>query len=57
VLNLEELLGRVAVLISERFDFYHTGIFLTDSTGEWAELQAASSEGGKRMLARGTACR
>jgi len=53
VLDLQDLLSRVAVLISERFGFYHTGIFLTDATGEWAEMQAASSEGGKRMLARG----
>jgi GAF domain-containing protein len=52
VLNLQDLLSRVAVLISERFGFYHIGIFLTDATGEWAELQAASSEGGQRMLAR-----
>jgi GAF domain-containing protein len=53
VLNLEELLRRVVSLISEQFGFYHTGIFLLDSTGEWAVLQAASSEGGKQMLARG----
>jgi GAF domain-containing protein len=53
VLNLEELLSRVVTLLSERFDFYHAGIFLLDSTGEWAVLQAASSEGGQRMLARG----
>ena len=53
VLNLEELLGRVASLISEQFGFYHTGIFLLDPAREWAVLQAASSEGGKQMLVRG----
>jgi GAF domain-containing protein len=53
VLNLQELLGRVASLISEQFGFYHTGIFLLDPAREWAVLQAASSEGGKQMLARG----
>jgi len=53
VLNLEELLGQVANLISEKFSFYHTGIFLLDSDKEWAVLQATSSEGGKQMLARG----
>ena len=53
VLNLEELLSRVVTLLSERFDFYHAGIFLLDPAGEWAVLQAASSEGGQRMLARG----
>lgn len=53
VLDLRELLSRVVTLIGERFGFYHTGIFLLDPTGEWAELRAASSEGGRRMLARG----
>jgi GAF domain-containing protein len=53
VLDLQVLLSRVVSLISERFGFYHTGIFLLDPTGEWAVLQAASSEGGQRMLARG----
>ena len=52
VLDLQELLSRVVTLISERFAFYHTGIFLLDPAGEWAELRAASSEGGRRMLAR-----
>jgi sensor domain CHASE-containing protein/GAF domain-containing protein len=53
VLEPQELLSRVVALVSERFGFYHTGIFLLDSSGEWAVLQAASSEGGRRMLARG----
>ncbi len=53
VLDMQELLARVVMLISEQFGFYHTGIFLLDATGEWAELRAASSEGGHRMLARG----
>jgi GAF domain-containing protein len=52
-LDLQDLLSRVVTLISERFGIYHTGVFLLDSTGEWAELSAASSEGGQRMLARG----
>lgn len=53
-LTLEEdaLLDRAAVLTSERFGFFHVGIFLLDPDGGWAELRAASSEGGKRMLAR-----
>jgi GAF domain-containing protein len=40
-------------LISDRFGFYHAGIFLLDEAGEYAVLRAASSEGGRRMLARG----
>jgi GAF domain-containing protein/HAMP domain-containing protein len=53
VLDLHELLSRVTALISQRFGFYHTGLFLLDPSGEWAVLQAASSEGGQRMLASG----
>ncbi len=53
VLDVDELMTQVVKLISERFDFYHTGIFLLDATREYAVLQAASSEGGQRMLARG----
>ncbi|MGD1993889.1 MAG: hypothetical protein PVI59_11910, partial [Anaerolineae bacterium] len=51
--DVEELLNRVVHLISERFGFYHTGIFLLDDKGEYAVLRAASSEGGRRMLDRG----
>ncbi len=53
VLDVSELLDRVVSRISERFGFYHAGIFLLDPTGEWAVLQAASSSGGQRMLDRG----
>ncbi|MBN1659549.1 MAG: GAF domain-containing protein [Anaerolineae bacterium] len=52
-LELDGLMRSVAISISRQFGFYHTGIFLLDDTGEWAELKAASSEGGQRMLARG----
>jgi putative methionine-R-sulfoxide reductase with GAF domain/HAMP domain-containing protein/MFS family permease len=51
--ELESLLNQVTVLISDRFTFYHVGIFLIDDTGEFAVLRAANSEGGKIMLARG----
>ncbi|MEK6220848.1 MAG: GAF domain-containing protein [Chloroflexota bacterium] len=53
ILDVQELLNRTTQLISERFDFYHTGIFLVDEVGEYAVLQAANSPGGTRMLARG----
>ncbi|MCR4408180.1 MAG: GAF domain-containing protein [Anaerolineae bacterium] len=52
VLDLQTLLARVVTLISERFGFYHTAIFLLDETGQFAVLQAASSEGGRRLLTR-----
>ncbi|MBN2004948.1 MAG: GAF domain-containing protein [Anaerolineae bacterium] len=52
VADSQALLQHVVNLVSEQFGFYHAGIFLLDRTGEWAELQAASSAGGQRMLAR-----
>ncbi|MEW6568356.1 MAG: GAF domain-containing protein [Chloroflexota bacterium] len=51
--DIDRLLDETVHLISERFNFYHAGIFLIDETGEWAVLRAASSEGGRRMLQRG----
>ncbi len=51
--RLDMLLDETVKLISERFGFYHVGIFLIDELGEYAVLRAASSEGGKRMLDRG----
>ena len=51
--NLDELLPVVTRLISERFGFYHVGIFLIDEQREYAHLRAANSLGGQRMLARG----
>jgi GAF domain-containing protein/HAMP domain-containing protein len=51
--KLETLLALITHLVSEKFDFYHTGIFLVEETRQFAVLQAANSEGGQRMLARG----
>jgi GAF domain-containing protein len=53
MLDLQGLLSRTVVLVSERFGFYHCGIFLLDASREWAELRAASSQDGQRLLARG----
>ncbi len=52
VQNFEQLLTTVTNLTSERFNFYHVGIFLLDNAKEFAVLRAANSEGGQRMLAR-----
>jgi signal transduction histidine kinase/HAMP domain-containing protein len=51
--DLDELLPQVTRLISQRFGWYHAGIFLLDEAGQYAVLRAANSEGGQRMLARG----
>lgn len=50
--DLNEVFPAATKLISERFGFYHVGIFLVDKDRTYAILQAANSEGGKRMLAR-----
>jgi len=55
VQDLASLLNTVARLVTDQFGFYHTGIFLINETGEQAVLQAASSEGGHRMIERGHA--
>jgi GAF domain-containing protein len=51
--DLSNLLDLVARLVTDQFGFYHTGIFLMSETGDEVILQAASSEGGKRMIEKG----
>ncbi|PWB78026.1 MAG: hypothetical protein C3F07_01575 [Anaerolineales bacterium] len=51
--RLDILLPLITRLVSERFNFYHVGIFFVDETRQFAHLQAANSEGGQRMLANG----
>lgn len=51
--DIRELLETVVNQISNRFGFYHTGIFLSDTSRQKVYLAAASSEGGKRLLSRG----
>jgi GAF domain-containing protein/HAMP domain-containing protein len=51
--DTSKLLPDVTELLSDRFGFYHVGIFLMDEMGEYAVLQAANSKGGRRMLERG----
>lgn len=52
VQNIEQLLNSIVNLISERFGFYHIGIFLLDPKGEYAVLSATNSAGGQKMLER-----
>jgi GAF domain-containing protein/HAMP domain-containing protein len=51
--DLDALMVQTTHLISNRFGFYHVGIFLVDERGEYAVLRATNSEGGQRMLERG----
>jgi len=57
-LDVDQLLDETVHLISNRFSFYHAGVFLVDEAdvgvgGKYAVLRAASSAGGQRMLERG----
>jgi len=51
--DVDQLLDETVHLISDRFGFYHAGVFLVDDNREYAVLRAVSSEGGRRMLERG----
>ena len=51
--DVESLLNETVNLITSRFGFYHAGVFLLDRERENAVMRAASSAGGKRMIARG----
>jgi GAF domain-containing protein len=44
--GLDELLTMTVHLICERFGVYHAGIFLLDSSGDFAELRASNNRGG-----------
>lgn len=52
VQDLRTLLSDITSSVSGLFGYYHVGIFLLDEAGEFAVLQAANSDGGKRMLDR-----
>jgi GAF domain-containing protein len=52
VRDLKELLPRIATVISDKFGFYHVGVFLVDEVSQYAVLSAANSEGGQKMLTR-----
>jgi GAF domain-containing protein len=51
--DLNTLLNNTVNLISKHFDHYHVAIYLINLRGDYATLQAASSEGGKRLVERG----
>ena len=51
--DLQVLLDDIARTVAEQFKLYHVGIFMLDESGKTAVLQAASSEGGARMLEAG----
>jgi GAF domain-containing protein len=48
--DFNSLLHSTVELITEKFGYYHTGIFILNERGNQAVLQTASSEGGKQLL-------
>ncbi|MDD2922315.1 MAG: GAF domain-containing protein [Anaerolineales bacterium] len=50
--DLEKLLPLITHTVSERFGFYHVGVFLLNDTKKFAVLRAANSPGGQVMLKR-----
>jgi GAF domain-containing protein/HAMP domain-containing protein len=50
--DLKKLLPLITQTVSERFRFYHVGIFLLDDSGKFAVLLASNSPGGQEMLRR-----
>jgi GAF domain-containing protein len=50
--NLQDILPQITQVISQQFSYYHVGVFLIDTRGDYAVLSAANSEGGQRMLDR-----
>jgi len=50
--NLDTLLQRAVLLLNERFELYHTSIFLLDPTGEYAVLRASAGQSSEEILAR-----
>ncbi len=51
--NLDTLLNVSVNLIRERFNYYHTGIYLVDERGEYANLQTASGAAAQQMIEQG----
>ncbi len=53
VREIQKLLPTITEVISEKFNYYHVGIFLNDNEQEYTILVAANSKIGQEQLARG----
>ncbi|MBC8335574.1 MAG: GAF domain-containing protein [Anaerolineales bacterium] len=50
--EMDKLLPHITRTVSERFGYYHIGIFLLSENKQYAVLRASNSGGGQAMLAR-----
>jgi GAF domain-containing protein len=48
-LDLNELLSKAVKLIRERFDFYHSAIFMIDNKNEFAAIREATGDAGLQL--------
>ena len=53
ILDPDELIRKVVNLITDRFGYYYTAIFLIDGSGQWAVLREATGSAGQTLKARG----
>ena len=47
ILDPDELIEKVVNLITDRFGYYYSSLFLIDASGRWAELRSATGEAGR----------
>ena len=52
ILDPEELVSKVVNLITDRFGYYYTALFMIDETGTWAELADATGNAGRILKER-----
>jgi len=52
ILDPEELMQATVDLIRDRFNVYHTSLFLLDEQGEWAVVRASTGAVGQQMVAQ-----
>ena len=53
ILDPDELIKKVVNLITDRFSYYYTAIFLIDDSGQWAVLKEATGSAGQTLKSRG----
>lgn len=53
ILDPDELINKVVNLITNRFGYYYTAIFLIDESGQWAVLKEATGIAGSMLKSRG----
>lgn len=51
--DLDSLLNEIAGMLSERFGYYHVGIYLLEDAGQTLALRASNSEAGKNLVQSG----